>query len=62
MWSLSHHGPVSKFFHDDVVHVVPLSDQRRTSRDLPVMLERYGEGFDPQTGSGDIEIWTPIKE
>jgi len=26
------------------------------------MLERYGEGFDPQTGSGDIEIWTPIKE
>jgi predicted transcriptional regulator YdeE len=26
------------------------------------MLERYGEGFDPRTGSGDIEIWTPIKE
>lgn len=24
-------------------------------------LERYGEGFNPQTGLGDIEIWLPIK-
>jgi AraC family transcriptional regulator len=23
--------------------------------------ERYGENFDPATGSGDIEIWIPIK-
>lgn len=23
-------------------------------------LERYGEGFDPQTGMGDIEIWIPV--
>jgi AraC family transcriptional regulator len=22
--------------------------------------ERYGEGFDPNTGTGDIEIWLPI--
>jgi AraC family transcriptional regulator len=22
--------------------------------------ERYGEGFDPQTGTGDLEIWLPI--
>lgn len=27
--------------------------------DAPQM-ERYGEGFDPQTGSGDIEIWIPV--
>jgi hypothetical protein len=25
------------------------------------MLERYGEGFDPRTGTGDIEIWIPPK-
>jgi AraC family transcriptional regulator len=30
--------------------------------DLPFVLERYGEGFDPRTGTGDIEIWTPLKE
>lgn len=23
-------------------------------------LERYGEGFDPEVGAGDIEIWIPI--
>jgi AraC family transcriptional regulator len=22
--------------------------------------ERYGEGFDPQKGTGDIEIWVPV--
>jgi AraC family transcriptional regulator len=24
-------------------------------------LERYGEGFDPQTGRGDIEVWVPVR-
>lgn len=23
--------------------------------------ERYGESFDPRTGSGDIEVWVPVK-
>lgn len=23
--------------------------------------ERYGEGFDPHTGCGDIEVWVPVK-
>lgn len=27
--------------------------------DAPQM-ERYGEDFDPQTGTGDIEIWIPV--
>jgi len=27
----------------------------------PDFFERYGEGFDPETGTGDIEIWVPIK-
>jgi AraC family transcriptional regulator len=23
--------------------------------------ERYGEGFDPRTGTGDIEVWVPVR-
>jgi AraC family transcriptional regulator len=29
--------------------------------DLPYMMERYGESFDPQSGFGDLELWIPIK-
>ena len=29
--------------------------------DAPDFLERYGEEFDPQTGTGGIEVWVPIK-
>jgi AraC family transcriptional regulator len=61
----SHHGPVSNIRAIDAVHKWFLTSGlsgAQAGHDLPVMLERYGEGFDPQTGSGDIEIWTPIKE
>ena len=62
----SHHGPVSNIRDTiDAVHKWFLTSGlsgAQAGQDLPVMLERYGEGFDPQTGSGDIEIWTPIKE
>jgi len=27
----------------------------------PGFFERYGEGFDPRTGMGDIEVWIPIR-
>ena len=27
----------------------------------PDFFERYGEGFDPRTGMGDIEVWIPVK-
>lgn len=27
----------------------------------PDFFERYGEGFDPRTGTGDIEVWIPVK-
>ena len=30
--------------------------------DLPYMLERYGEGYDPQKGMGDVELWIPVAE
>jgi AraC family transcriptional regulator len=26
----------------------------------PYMIERYGEGFDPQKGMGDIQLWIPL--
>jgi AraC family transcriptional regulator len=26
---------------------------------FPSLLERYGEGFNPQAGTGDIELWVP---
>jgi AraC family transcriptional regulator len=28
---------------------------------LPEFLERYGEGFDPGTGLGDLEVWFPVR-
>jgi AraC family transcriptional regulator len=28
---------------------------------VPYMFERYGEGFNPQTETGDIEIWIPLE-
>jgi AraC family transcriptional regulator len=27
----------------------------------PDFFERYGPGFNPQTGVGDIEVWLPVK-
>ena len=27
----------------------------------PDFLEHYGEGYDPATGTGDIEVWLPVK-
>lgn len=27
----------------------------------PGFFERYGEGFDPRVGAGDVEVWVPIK-
>jgi len=26
------------------------------------MMERYGEGFDPKIGAGDIELWIPVRK
>lgn len=32
------------------------------SGDKLAFFERYGETFDPRSGTGDIEIWVPVKE
>jgi AraC family transcriptional regulator len=33
----------------------------RVDDEMPDMLEQYGEAFDPAKGTGDIEVWVPIK-
>jgi AraC family transcriptional regulator len=30
--------------------------------DMPHLVERYGEAFNPRTGAGGFEIWAPIKQ
>jgi AraC family transcriptional regulator len=32
-----------------------------TAGDMPDLLERYGENFDPHSGHGGFEIWVPVK-
>jgi AraC family transcriptional regulator len=29
--------------------------------DAPDFLERYGKGFDPESGTGDMELWIPVQ-
>lgn len=29
--------------------------------DAPGLVERYGETFDPRSGTGDVQVWVPIK-
>lgn len=33
----------------------------RGGLELPDVIERYGEGFDPASGMGGMEVWFPIK-
>jgi AraC family transcriptional regulator len=33
-----------------------------TPQDGLAFFERYGENFDPRSGTGDIQIWVPLKE
>jgi AraC family transcriptional regulator len=62
----SHPGHVSeikKTIGEIWEHWLPSSGYCRAG-DKPgsvTMLERYGEGFDPKTGMGDIELWVPVK-
>lgn len=32
-----------------------------TTNTMPGLLERYGEGFNPGNGLGDIEVWVPVQ-
>jgi len=39
-------------------HWLPASGYKTST--MPGLLERYGEGFNPGTGLGDIEVWVPV--
>jgi predicted transcriptional regulator YdeE len=28
---------------------------------MPNFIEYYGPGFDPESGSGEVEIWVPLR-
>ena len=61
----AHHGHVSKLgetFCDAIERPVAPHDPTAVhhSENSPDLFERYGEGFDPKTGTGDIEVWVPI--
>jgi AraC family transcriptional regulator len=45
----------------DAIYQNWLPDSGHDVAGEPKFIERYGEKFDPATGSGDIEIWVPLK-
>jgi AraC family transcriptional regulator len=45
----------------DAIWTKWLPESGEAVTDPAVMLERYGEGFNPQTGMGDVEVWLSIK-
>lgn len=59
------------FRHDDhittisaTIHAIfsrALPEAGLTPGDMPDLIERYGEDFDPATGAGGFEIWVPVK-
>ncbi len=61
-----HRGPVSTLKHTMMAiwnQWLPTSGRVLAHPDSnsPNMIEHYGEDFDPQTGSGGIEVWLPVK-
>jgi AraC family transcriptional regulator len=62
----AHHEHVSKL--RDTMEAIQRSWFPRSGHEIarpadgaPDFFERYGEGFDPRTGMGDIEVWIPFK-
>jgi len=58
----AHHGHVSKLSEtcDAIEHEWLPRAGYQHPENSPNFFERYGEGFNPQTGTGDIEIWVPV--
>ena len=62
----THHEAVAKLSTtiDAIFHQwLPNSEQSllQVAPDVPYLIERYDERFNPQTASGDVELWIPIK-
>jgi AraC family transcriptional regulator len=45
----------------DAIFVEALPAAGLRHGDMPDVLERYDENFDPRTGEGGFEIWVPVK-
>lgn len=63
----SHEGHVSKMrftFNAILSHWLPESVYKVADsvEGTAWCIERYGEKFNPQSGSGDVEIWIPVRE
>jgi AraC family transcriptional regulator len=63
--AFTHHGHVSTVFEtcQKIAEWLPKSDYQCVDSvaGSPDFFERYGQEFNPQTGTGGIEIWVPIK-
>lgn len=59
----THRGHVStlRATHDRIRDSWPKENGPDVGPGIPKFFERYSEEFDPQTGTGGIEIWVPVK-
>jgi len=61
----AHHDHVSKLHETEMAIMDSWMAEHRgeiaCDQKLPVMIEYYGPGFNPQTGMGDTEVWIPVK-
>jgi len=61
----THREHVSELWHtcDRIGKWLPKAGYGHPDRDagVPDFFERYGEDFDPQTGTGSIEVWVPVQ-
>jgi AraC family transcriptional regulator len=62
-WAVfSHRGHVTTIASTiDAIFSQALGAAGLTHGDMPDLLERYDESFDPRTGEGGFEIWVPVK-
>lgn len=62
-WAVSRQGghitTISATIHAIFSQALP--EAGLTPGNMPDLLERYGEGFDPVTGAGGFEIWVPVR-
>ncbi|GAB2772928.1 hypothetical protein GCM10027275_14850 [Rhabdobacter roseus] len=59
----THDGPLSTLCHTiEAIGSVwlPQADYEKAAG-ANCFFERYGEAFDPETGTGDLEVWVPVQ-
>jgi predicted transcriptional regulator YdeE/uncharacterized protein YndB with AHSA1/START domain len=57
-----HVSEIPKTMQRAVAWLMKNGRQIRQREGAPSLIERYGEGFDPKTGKGDIELWIPVEK